>query len=126
MNRVFLAAVDPETEKVLESWRIATPATRERLMILAATGLITVLLLLWAVLRRRKRRHRHSHHHSQHHSSRSGEVASGAKGDLAPARSGRRRRRRRSGRHHRPRNPTLAETGGLPPVRSESPPEAQP
>lgn len=31
--------------------------------------------------------------------------------------SGRKRRRRRE---HRPRNPTLAETGGLPPVRRET------
>lgn len=34
----------------------------------------------------------------------------------------RRRRRRRRRRDHRPRNPTLAETGGLPPIRTEAPP----
>jgi hypothetical protein len=34
----------------------------------------------------------------------------------------RRRRRRRRRREHRPRNPTLAETGGLPPIRTEAPP----
>ena len=37
-----------------------------------------------------------------------------------------RRRRRRSHHRHRPRNPTLAETGGLPPIRPEDPPEAKP
>jgi hypothetical protein len=37
------------------------------------------------------------------------------------------RKRRRHRRHHRerPRNPTLAETGGLPPVRT-NPPEPPP
>ena len=32
----------------------------------------------------------------------------------------RKRKRRRRRREHRPRNPTLAQTGGLPPVRSEN------
>lgn len=36
-----------------------------------------------------------------------------------PPRSGRRRRRHRR-RDHRPSNPTLAETGGLPPVKPDS------
>jgi membrane protein implicated in regulation of membrane protease activity len=33
------------------------------------------------------------------------------------------RKRRKRRRKHRPRNPTLAETGGLPPNRPERPPE---
>ena len=36
-----------------------------------------------------------------------------------PPRSGRRRRKHRR-RDHRPSNPTLAETGGLPPVKADS------
>ena len=35
-----------------------------------------------------------------------------------------RRRRRRHRRDHRPRNPTLAETGGLPPVKTVPPPNS--
>jgi hypothetical protein len=34
-----------------------------------------------------------------------------------------RRKWRRRRRDHRPRNPTLAETGGLPPIRQPRPPE---
>lgn len=45
-----------------------------------------------------RRRHRHGHHPPHRH-----------------------RRRRQE---HRPRNPTLAETGGLPPLRPEDPPKS--
>ena len=38
--------------------------------------------------------------------------------------AGTRHRRRR--REHRPRNPTLAETGGLPPIRADKPPGDSP
>ncbi len=37
-----------------------------------------------------------------------------------------RERKRRRRREHRPRNPTLAETGGLPPIRTERPPDGPP
>ncbi len=80
---------------------------------------LVLLVVLWAlVFHKRKddlsrwRVHRHRHHHEQHDSSTSD----------APPEQGHRRRRRR--REHRPRNPTLAETGGLPPVRSDPPPES--
>jgi hypothetical protein len=45
-------------------------------------------------------------------------------GEDAERDSDRRRRRRR--REHRPRNPTLAETGGLPPVRNQPPRDGSP
>ena len=44
--------------------------------------------------------------------------------DSAPS-SGRRRRRHKK-REHRPSNPTLSETGGLPPVKSESEQDTSP
>lgn len=40
-----------------------------------------------------------------------------------PHHRGKRRKRLRA---HRPRNPTLAETGGLPPLRDDGPPPSQP
>ena len=36
------------------------------------------------------------------------------------------REKKRRRRHHCPRNPTLAETGGLPPPRRAGPPESPP
>jgi type VI protein secretion system component VasK len=119
----FLA--DAETQEILASWRITDPATLERLVIFGAMGLVTLLALLWAVFLR-KRRRRRKHHHPHQNSSKPAEVPEAAKDEDAPTRPEKRRHRRRSGRRHRPRNPTLAETGGLPPVRPESPPEPQP
>ena len=40
--------------------------------------------------------------------------------------TGKRRRKRRHHREHSPSNPTLAQSGGLPPVRKEEKPYPQP
>ena len=87
----------PFNEAIAEMWPI-----------LAAVLGLALLLLIWA---RFFRKTRHE----------------GA-GGYADAESGwvkSRRRIRRSEHPYRPRNPTLAETGGLPPLRTEPPP-AQP
>ncbi len=122
---VFLAQTDPQDS--LAWWRLSNPAFRERLMIFGAITLVTLLLLVWAAFIRRKRRRRHSHHHHQHHPAErraEGPVASQKEDAGDPPEK--RRRRRHSRHRHRPRNPTLAETGGLPPIRTENPPESQP
>ena len=93
----------------------------------AAFGLL-LLLLVWAKYFRGS--HRHGRHHSRrrHHSSPTA-VASGGPATEAgtediedeatpPHRRHRRRKRRRD---HRTRNPTLAETGGLLPLRPNEP-----
>ncbi len=80
------------------------------LLLMGAVAFLTLLFLVWAVfIRKRKQdladwRLQESRHSSSHHSDGSGH-----------------RRRRRRRREHRPRNPTLAETGGLPPARTEPP-----
>ena len=123
---IFLAQVDEQ--QVLASWRWTDPAMRERLIIFGSIGLVTLLLLLWAVFFRKSRHRHHSHHHHhhhQHHTPSPGEVSVAPQNESAAAPPEKRRRRRHS-HHHRPRNPTLAETGGLPPIRPESPPDAEP
>ena len=61
------------------------------------------------------------HHHHHHHRAASGQH----RGDRSRRRrrtgERRRKRRRRRRQDHRPRNPTLAETGGLPPARPGPP-----
>ena len=93
-------------------------------LVIVATGLLLALVLVlwarWYVKRRRHHRHesrsavaptievdeeaghppRHHHHHHHRH----------------------RHRRRRRHEEFRTRNPTLAETGGLPPARPDPPP----
>jgi hypothetical protein len=101
---------------------------------LAVSGLC-VLLVLWAVIYvRRRRRHRRHHHHTpptpvdHRHPVDTEGGESPEEGDPPSEedrhRGHRRRRRRRRRRHgeFRERNPTLAETGGLPPLRDGSHP----
>ena len=126
MNSILLMLADEETQEILAAWRISDPATREGLMIFGAIGLVTALALLWAIFLRKRRRRRHSHHHPQHHSTGPAEVPESPKDGGPPVPEEKRRRHRRSRRRHRPRNPTLAETGGLPPIRPESAPESAP
>lgn len=97
----------------------AGSGTREALMVVLASCVVGLGFLIWAAFfytRRRSRRKRHHHHHR---STSSGSLAESSQ--TVERESGSRRRRRRR-RDHRPRNPTLAETGGLPPVREDRPP----
>jgi FtsZ-interacting cell division protein ZipA len=124
MNTLPILLADETTDAVLQSWRMSDPAMRERLLIFGALGLVTLLILAWAVFLRKRRKRRHEHHHSHHDSPKPAEVAQAPAEEDVPSPSGK-RRRRRSGHSHRPRNPTLAETGGLPPIRLETPPESE-
>jgi type VI protein secretion system component VasK len=126
MNPILFAQETVDTAKVLASYRSLDPPTRERLVIFGAIGLVTLLVVLWAIFLRRRRRRRREHHHSHHQSPPPAEVVEALTGQDAAARPYKRRRRRRSSHSLRPRNPTLAQTGGLPPVRPEGPPEPQP
>jgi Flp pilus assembly protein TadB len=101
-----------------------TPVVRDRVVIFGALGVMTVLILFGAVMLRRKGRHSRSHRHSRHHS-REGAKSSAGQSAEGGAESGQRKRRkwRRQRREHRPLNPTLAQTGGLPPIRSSEPPQ---
>jgi hypothetical protein len=128
------AIADPS---MLTKNRWVNEGTRDWLIVFGAITVLTGLLVLVVYLlrgkkegtsgERRHRRHRRHHHsgssghsHSSHNSGNAQEGAdSGGDDDDA---SPKRRKWRRRRREHRPRNPTLAETGGLPPVRPEGPP----
>ncbi len=81
--------------------------------ILAAVLGLVILIVLWAVFVRKREDRRYNT--LKVPTQRDRERADND-GD------NRHRRRRHRRREHRGRNPTLAETGGLPPVRSETPP----
>lgn len=99
-----------------EAKKSPASSTHQYVILLAAIGLTSLLLLgLTAFQRRRKIRRRKMLHRSPWPSS-----ASKNPGSAAKLSSGRRRRKRR---HERPMNPTLAQTGGLPPARpADEPP----
>jgi FtsZ-interacting cell division protein ZipA len=114
------------------SWRWMGLTLKELVMVLGAVAGVTLLVVLWAVyLRKRPHRHSHRHHRHRNHqdlsSSRDESSPAEAEPDSEDNNGDRRyRRKRRRRREHRPRNPTLAETGGLPPLRSERPSDPLP
>lgn len=98
------------------------------LLIVGAGVILMALLVLWALYLRKKRRHRRHHKHHHHRSSQAAardsepveesvETEPEEEMDGESARPHRHHRRRVRRRSHRGRNPTLAETGGLPPMR---------
>jgi len=111
MANGLLGAVHYEIPK--KGWML----TRDILLIVGIGMVLTVGLVFWATryARHRKRRRHHSkpailERHTEER----------ADHEHPPHDHHHRRRRRRLRREHRGRNPTLAETGGLPPSRGES------
>src|SRR5437879_5235343 len=97
-----------EWDDLVRRWRTMTPAARDRVVILSALALVTLLLVIWAVVFRKRKPDSHSHSHYEYPRANDGD---------ADAKSHKRRKWRRQRRPHRPLNPTLAQTGGLPPIR---------
>lgn len=86
-----------------ESGPFFSPEMQDRLLIVFAVLVVGLIAIVWAVyLRRRSYRDRRS------------PTLPGAV--VAP---GRRQHRRRKRKEAKSRNPTLAETGGLPPVKEK-------
>jgi hypothetical protein len=85
----------------------------EILIVLAAIILVTLIIVIWILYFRKPQRHEH-HHHKTGHREHSKEISD--EGKMRVRKHYRQRRRER-----RPMNPTLAQTGGLPPIRSQTP-----
>jgi hypothetical protein len=109
----LLAALDENDRLLLKN--LGRTGSSQMVIIFGSIGVIAVLAFLFVFifrnrLLRRRKRHRHHHHHRS---------VPGASEEAQP----KRRRWRRPRREHRPLNPTLAQTHGLPPVRNpEQPP----
>src|SRR5215204_5248122 len=107
MSRVFLANF--EAFDTLLGWQKANPGARDSILVASAAVLVTLCILAWAIFIRKRGRTREHQPVPR---------AQADKDNIAAKRRKWRRRRR----DHRPRNPTLAETGGLPPAKTEVPP----
>lgn len=87
-------------------------AMRNRLITFGAYALVMLVILLWAVyFRKQKRKRRHVHKHK---------PPNWASSDDLKAR--RRQRHRHRQTDGLPRNPSRAESGGLPPLRPDDVP----
>jgi hypothetical protein len=119
MKRIslFLAQLDIK-DGVVTGLQKTGAGRNEFALLFGAVGLVTALVLAWAIFIRKRpdessRRYRYR---SSRGSAQEGAgTVIGSAGNSDARKEGRRRRRRK----HRLRNPTLAETGGLPPLRAD-------
>jgi hypothetical protein len=118
MNRIslWLAQIDFK-DGVIDLQKTGTSRTGLT-AVFAAAGVVAAIVILWAVFIRKKpdessRRYRYP---SSRDAAKEGEKNGNGTAAEPNTRSERRKRRRRK---HRPRNPTLSQTGGLPPVRAD-------
>ncbi|HWW03173.1 MAG TPA: hypothetical protein VNZ64_25960 [Candidatus Acidoferrum sp.] len=119
----FLASLD--IEEVSVPWHTPSGTAKATFVLLGAMVLVASILLIWAAFFRKHRRQHSQLHHHHHHPS-TGQPPTAEANALESIAAPHKRRRRRRRRDHRPRNPTLAETGGLPPVRADKPSEPLP
>ena len=122
MNILLAAAppADPNFNDPMLRMRFILPALRERMVLLVSILVVAVVVLIWLWLSAKARR-RAARREDRRQRRRSYNRQTPVE-DRPPVPSGRRRRRK-----HRPRNPTLAETGGLPPMRgSDTQPPVRP
>ena len=89
------------------------------LLILGALVALTLILFVWARYIRKQRRRRARSSSSKPHKLVLVEHHDDSSDEEFEPGSRRRRKFRKQRREHRGRNPTLAETGGLPPEREE-------
>ena len=114
MNRIsfFLAQIDakdsllPDLHKTGFTHGGLTP-------LFGAFGIVTLLMLFWALFIRKRPDETSRRYTYPSRDSQSRDPGNGSESPPKPERRSRRRRTRRA------RNPTLAETGGLPPIRSD-------
>jgi hypothetical protein len=102
---------------ILDVWRPGRSNLVQILTIIAVLLGLSLLVFVWAAFFR-KPGGRHRHHRYRYPQSTS-ETDAQSKPPEKPAPTPRRKRFRRH--EHRPRNPTLAEAGGLPPARADEP-----
>jgi hypothetical protein len=122
---IFAEALPITSEEILARRGPSDWSTFTVIVASCLVGLVAVLGIAFYYSRRQRRHPHHPHHHRPHHKE-SGSTSANKAGlaveSVADDGEVMRRRRRRRRRNHRPRNPTLAETGGLPPIRTEPPP----
>jgi uncharacterized membrane protein YccC len=112
-----------EVQDVTDNWHRLSLFRREPMLLGGTVLALCLAISLWLILTS-KRRQRRARHHS--HRSRQFGMNPGTTNEDPALAMPRRRKWRRRRRDHRPRNPTLAETGGLPPIRRDGPSQTAP
>jgi hypothetical protein len=113
MTPVLLAGVNKDN--AIHELIPTGSSVAEALVIFGALFLVSLAVFAWAFFSVTRR-----HRHSRHHPTPAPKAAPENAHDLKSASRSHRRRHRHV--EDFPRNPTLAEVGGLPPIRTKEPP----
>ncbi len=123
------------TVPVTTNWwsGFAGDAAKQIFLLLGIIGVVAVIVVVWIIfIRKPKTRERRKYPQYHEHKKTGPEVVSGESDpddddspEAADGKSSKHHGRRRRKETHRPRNPTLAETGGLPPLRDPGQPPLQ-
>ena len=114
MRTLSICLAESGFQWLTSNWRQVNTATRQYVVLLGSVAALAVVAVIWAVcFRKEKRRHRLEHRAPNGW----GKNPNTEEPLIVVTTSGKRKKRRRE---HRPRNPTLAETGGMPPARSDN------
>jgi len=123
MNQVFHLPAIFALAKLFPDGERKNATLRDILLVLLCLGALSFGLLLWAAFVRKRKRRSSGHSHRSHQGSKTtaaGGMSASSEQGSEPRRRRHRHRRRRSSNY--PQNPTLAQTGGLPPIRRDEPP----
>ena len=114
---LFAQGIAFSPSKAAPSSKAYSWSLRDMILLISVSVIMASLLFLWAYFGRRNRRHQYGSYSRALYKSEKGSSGSGS------GRSRHRHHRRRRPNHpdNMPRNPTLAEAGGLPPLRPEEP-----
>ena len=115
MSQILPVLAAISGSETLSFWNKLGAHARNHVTLFGAIAALVLVLFAWALFIRERRRQEPRYHYP--HPPTPGDSRSD-EGSRPHRRKWRRRRR-----EHRPRNPTLAETGGLPPVRSGEGPD---
>jgi hypothetical protein len=99
---------------------------RDRFLFFASLLAVVLCAIGWAMFIRKPSRRRRHHYRYPKAGDPASKPANDAGATTAPENNGKREHSRRRRRHSHPPatlNPTLAQTRGLPPIRTDSPPE---
>ena len=115
---VILSAADAFTERVNKTNQASEADTKN--LLIGATVVLAIAIVIFAVtyLRSRKKSDEQDQERLSQFA-KSISPPSGSSSAVNKSSSKHRRRKRRRVREHRPRNPTLDKTGGLPPPRPD-------
>jgi len=114
---VVLTDVDLKGPSILDNLNSEASGLRQTMIILGAISLVALGVLLWAIYIRKPRLAKHHGRDSERGMLLTNDEVKSRHSSRSFLGFGKRRKHRK--RRARSRNPTLAETGGLPPIRND-------